>query len=173
MSCTSVWGNQAHHRMNSFTTDRRRTSLKTDSLGQFICYQAEQNRNNQKIEGTLSFGSFGSKPVFGSGPSSLPAIGSRNENSNIYKFELGTNSPGSGHLSLGMESKQFWSINNPFCPDYNMDTSCSSGGSSRYSSNNGSTGRLDWGAVVEGVYREEIGKMAQEIFWGSNRNSSQ
>ena len=75
----------------------------------------------------------------------------------------------SGRLSLGMESKQFSSHNNPFSSSYNMDTSSSSGGSSRYSSNSGSSGRLDWGAVV---YREEIGKMATEFHWGSKGGSN-
>ena len=57
-----------------------------------------------QLEGLWHLGHLGLKPMFGSGPTLLPTAGSKNENSNIYQFELGTNSP----LSVARGEKTFF-----------------------------------------------------------------
>ena len=134
------------------------------------CWGKHSNQNSNRNFGafgqsslqsnSLGFGAFGSNNSFSSsGPTSLPCTGFRNkESSNIYSFELNSQ-PGSGSasmLSLGVESKTYnWSSSGN--DSWKMDTS--SGGSSRTSSGHAS---LDWSGTVEGVFREEIQKMAEE-----------
>ena len=144
----SVWGNSGCWGKNS-------NNSKNDNFGAF-------GQKNQQSS-SLAFGAFGSSSVHigGSGPSSLPCTGFRSnkESSNIYSFELSGSGSGSGSgsmLTLGMESKTYnWSSGaaNP----WGMETA--SGGSSRTSSGHPS---LDWSNTVEGVFREEIQKMAED-----------
>ena len=126
---------------------------------------------NQKsigdLQGTrLALGPFGSNNNIGcdSGSTSLPTFGCNNKNSNIFNFEVGSSfsdTKGSGSISMltfGMEPKKYnWSSNSD-----NSLMEISSGGSSRTSSGHGSNSQLDWGGTVEGVFREEIGKMAMD-----------
>eukprot|EP00091_Calanus_sinicus_P013271 TRINITY_DN29491_c0_g1_i1.p1 TRINITY_DN29491_c0_g1~~TRINITY_DN29491_c0_g1_i1.p1 ORF type:complete len:161 (-),score=38.03 TRINITY_DN29491_c0_g1_i1:55-537(-) len=119
--------------------------------------------NSQK-----TFGPFGSNNNnhFNFGPASLPPCGFKTRDSKIYDFELNSSSSNTSGphsmLTLGMEPKQF-SWNNS--GNSWMDTS--SGGSSRCSSGHGSSNQLDWSGAVEGVFRDEIGRMAE----GYRRNS--
>ena len=172
------------NRRVSFGKEGKRGSFQTDSIANFGRTQSEQKTSGPSKEGCLGFGPFGSRTFHGSnsGATSLPTFGLKKANSNIYNFELGSTSPTAGYswstkesgpssmLTFGMEPKQFSCHSNPFCTEYLMDTSQSShsGGSSRTSSGNGSTCSLfDWGGVVENVFKEEIGKMAQEFHWGT------
>ena len=114
----------------------------------------------------LKSGPFGSGAF--SGPSSMPNM--QKENSKLFSFEIGSSSSGSSAagsgpsslLSFGMVSKKYnYSLTPGSKPDENkMDIS--SGGSSRNSSTTGSWSRLDWSGVVEGVFKEEIGRMVTE-----------
>merc|ERR1712243_366724 len=113
------------------------------------------------MSANLALGAFGSSnfQVGSSGPSSLPYTGFRSnkESSNIFSFELSGSGSGSGSmLTLGMESKMYsWSSDAG--NSLNMETT--SGGSSRTSSGHPS---LDWNNNVEGVFREEIQRMAED-----------
>ena len=150
-------GHQSVRGNSNFTNDSK--GFKTDAG------QKSLQTNN------LPLGPFGSTSNSrqGSGPTSLPAMGFKNQNSNVYSFELKSDSPntsGSGSssmLELGMEPKMYnWNSNG----NSRMDTS--SGGSSRTSSGHGSSNQLDWSGTVEGVFREEIRQMAE----GDRRNNS-
>ena len=150
----SVWSNFNSEGGASFGNNDR--GAKHDSMKPF-------GHNNQK-----SFGPFGSNnnPGYNSGPASLPPFGFKSRDSKIYDFELKSSSPNTSGphsmLTLGMEPKKFsWNNNGHSW----METS--SGGSSRASSGQGSSNQLDWSGTVEGVFREEIGKMAE----GHRRNS--
>ena len=140
----SVWGTSGCWGKNS-------NDSKKDNFGAF-------GQKNQQSN-SLAFGAFGSSSTHfgGSGPTSLPCTGFRSnkESSNIYSFELSGSGSGS-MLTLGMESKTYnWNTGagNPL----GMETA--SGGSSRTSSGHSS---LDWSNTVEGVFREEIQKMAED-----------
>ena len=144
----SVWGNSGCWRKNS-------NNSKNDSFETF-------GQKNQQSN-SLAFGAFGSSSTHfgGSGPTSLPCTGFRSnkESSNIYSFELSGSGSGSGSgsmLTLGMESKTYnW--NSGAGSPWGMETA--SGGSSRTSSGHPS---LDWSNTVEGVFREDIQKMAED-----------
>ena len=163
----------------SFGNEGRRASFKTDSLASFGRSQAaEQKTSGSFMDGCLGFGPFGSKSSYGtnSGATSLPTFVWKEQNSNIYRFELGSTSSSSSlscstkeseptsMLTFGMEPKKFNCHSNPFSDAYLVNTSCHSGGSSRNSSGSGSTSQLDWGGVVENVFKEEIGMMASRGF---------
>ena len=127
-----------------------------------------QKNNGSSTQGCLAFEPFGSKPSDGSGTG---AFGWQENNSNIYNFELGSTSSSSSlscsakgsepnsMLTFGTVPKKFNCKLNPFSNEYKMGAS---GGSSRNSSGNGSTSRLDWSEMVESVFKEEIGKMAED-----------
>ena len=154
----SVWGNSSCWGKNT-------NNSKNDNFGAFG--QKNQQSNN------LAFGAFGSNNFqvgsSGSGPSSLPCTGFRNdkESSNIFSFELSGSGSGSGSgsmLTLGMESKMYnWSSD----AGNSLKMETTSGGSSRTSSGHPS---LDWNNTVEGVFREEIQKMAEDQNIKNHRN---
>ena len=135
----------------------------------------EDQRNSQKEQtsGSLTFGPFGSKSVFGQsfGPKSLPTVGSKNINSRIYHFELGNCSSGSScsssasssgpssAIGFGMEPKRYnWGLNCISKTESSMQVA--SGGSSRSSGYYGSKTSINLGEMVENVFKEEIGKMS-------------
>ena len=62
-----------------------------------------------------------------------------------------------------MEPKKYNWGSNPFANTDQSLMEVSSGGSSRNSSSHGSNSRLDWGGMVESVFKEEIGKMAEGL----------
>merc|ERR1711942_351413 len=144
----SVWGNSSCWGKNT-------KNSKIDNFGAFG--QKNQQSNN------LAFGAFGSNnfQVGSSGPSSLPYTGFRNnkDSSNMFSFELSGSGSGSGSgsmLTLGMESKMYsWSGD----AGNSLKMETTSGGSSRTSSGHPS---LDWNNTVEGVFREEIQRMAED-----------
>ena len=138
------------------------TNSELDRQNGFEHRQVGQGGNN------LTFGPFGSKNNLIQ-PTSLPSEGSQRKNSKIFCFELGNHSsdsssssstPASGPNSLigfGMEPKKYnWMGKG----DQSMDWA--SGGSSRTSSGFGSRTQINLGNMVDNVFMEEIGKMAEE-----------
>ena len=154
----------------------RRASLKIENNRGFGNSQVEPGTN---ISG-LAFGPFGSKSAFGksTGPTSLPNDAAQGRGSKIFKFELGSCSSGSScsssaggsgpnsMLAFGMEPRRYnWgSIGFPN-PDQLLEGR--SGGSSRTSSCRGSQSRLNLGSMVENIFKEEIGKMAESFHRGT------
>jgi hypothetical protein len=67
-------------------------------------------------------------------------------------------------LTFGMEPKDYRCQSNPFSNGYTMETSYRSSGSSRSSSDAGSTSQLDWGGVIEVVFKEEIGNAVRRQY---------
>ena len=172
-STKNVWGNCTRSVggsiRNSFKPDDGRVA--------FGNFKADKKMDGSSKGECLAFGPFGSKISFGSssGPTSLPAFGLKKMNSKIYQFELGSASSGSSAssstkgsgsnslLTFGMEPKKYNWGSNPFANTDQSLMEVSSGGSSRNSSSHGSNSRLDWGGMVETVFKEEIGKMAEGL----------
>eukprot|EP00092_Neocalanus_flemingeri_P004083 GFUD01004395.1.p1 GENE.GFUD01004395.1~~GFUD01004395.1.p1 ORF type:complete len:147 (+),score=40.10 GFUD01004395.1:27-467(+) len=128
--------------------------------------------NTYRQNSDKSVGPFGSRNNFGesNGPSSLPAFSNQGHKSNIYSFETSSSSSSgsnsgtltrtNSNLSLGTESKKFsWTG-----PDKTFGGS-SSGSSSNSSNSSGSSRdldkRLDWGKLVDNVFKQEIGKLSE------------
>ena len=121
---------------------------------------------------SLTAGPFGSSSGSApfSGPSSMPAM--QKEKSKMFSFELGSTSSdssqscstgGSGSTSMlafGMVANKY-KHGSTFGSEEKKMEWASSGGSSRNSSNKGSWSQLEWGARVENVFKEEIGKMTE------------
>ena len=118
----------------------------------------------------MTVGAFGSKADFGS--TSLPNFTLSRENSKLFRFEVGSTSSGSSCsssttgsgssslLTFGIEPKNYRWDSSPCKKNKETKMDISSGESSRNSNAKGSNSRLDWDGMVESVYREEIGKMA-------------
>ena len=177
---SNVWGTFKKNG-DCFQNGGRRASFKTEGFAPFGSLKTEQNSAGSSGVGNFAVGPFGSNTSFESRRTSLPAFELKRRNSKINHFELGNSSSGSSSsnnntgsgpnsmLSLGTESKKYnWSTN-PFSnADQNMmDTSSGSGGSSRTSSGHGSYSQLDWDGTVDGVFKEEIGKMSLGFQRGS------
>ena len=140
---------------------------------------------NFKVEGQkgaghgysqLGQGPFGSKNMFGScsGPKSLPEESFQRKNSRLFRFELGncssdsscsSTAPSSGPNSIigfGMEPKKYnWGVKTDQAMDW------ASGGSSKASSGFGSRTNINLGKMVDKVFCDEIGKMAENLQRGS------
>eukprot|EP00092_Neocalanus_flemingeri_P076896 GFUD01095428.1.p1 GENE.GFUD01095428.1~~GFUD01095428.1.p1 ORF type:complete len:203 (-),score=49.49 GFUD01095428.1:114-701(-) len=182
----NVWGNCSRNIGGNLGkeggNEGRRGSFKADG-----CWMGGNRQEDQKTSGSstaecLASGPFGSKTDFGSSSqtSSLPAFGLQNKNSKMYCFELGSASSGSSIssstrgsgpnslLTFGMEPKKYsWDTTSSQTNGPSQIKS-SSGGSSRNSSCQGSNSRLDWSGMVESVYREEIGRMADSYQRGTS-----
>ena len=159
----NVWGktNKNDKEKNHFQTNSKMELQK--GFGRSKLGQAGNN---------LTFGPFGSKNVFesNSGSTSLPSEGSQRKNSRLFRFELGncssdsscsSSNPASGPNSIigfGMEPKKYNWLSKV---DQSMDWA--SGGSSRTSSGFGSRTGINLGNMVENVFMEEIGKMADNL----------
>jgi hypothetical protein len=183
----NVWG-KCNRNFGNIGNEGRRASLKLENNRGFGNSQVEQGTNNKG----LLFGPFGSKSESGtnngpfgksSGPTSLPNEGVQGRSSKIFKFELGSCSSGSScsssaggsgpnsMLAFGMEPIRYnWSsIGLPKTDQLPVGRS---GGSSRTSSCSGSQSRLNLGSMVENIFKEEIGKMAEsfhrETCFGTN-----
>ena len=167
-SFKNVWGKGNRNNSNRFGPEGPRSSFKMDGRQEFVNKQMEQNDASQCRQ--LTFGAFGSKFGTTSGPVSLPTDGWNNINSKFYTFEIGSSSsgssslsstPGSGpnsFLSFGMEPKNYdWAIKSF------AEFDSASRGSSQSSKNNGTKRHFDWGGMVENVFKEEIGKMAESF----------
>ena len=111
--------------------------------------------------GHVTDGAFGLKnnnvEESGLGSSSVPR-----QNAKIYQFEIGSDSssPSSGNwsgpssmLSLGVESKKYRGRSLSMFEMH--DKGFSSGGSSRKSSIEEKSGQIDWGHLVNSVFKEE------------------
>ena len=115
---------------------------------------------------SLKSGPFGSAAF--SGPSSMPTM--QKEKSKLFSFEIGSSSSGSSAagsgpsslLAFGMVAKKYNYIPTPGSRSDENKMDIASGCSSKNSSTTGSWSRLEWSGVVEGVFREEIGKMVGE-----------
>ena len=146
----NVWGHpnkssKANHLNAAFNLDNQKGFEK-----------AFQGPNN------LAFGAFGSKA--NSGPTSLPSNGFNSSNSKMFSFELGncssdsscgSSAPTSGPNSIigfGMEPKKF-----SWVGKYDQSRS------SRPSSGFGSRNNINLGHMVDNVFMEEIGKMADTL----------
>ena len=159
----NVWGNLDR----SSKTNQLNASFNIDSHKGFE--KTFQGANN------LAFGPFGSKT--NSGPTSLPSNGFNSGNSKIFSFELGncssdssctSSAPTSGPNSIigfGMEPKKF-----SWAGKYDQSSDWGSGEASRPSSGFGSRNHMNLGNMVDNVFMEEIGKMADTLqkescFW--------
>ena len=138
--------------------------------------QSSFNKESQNSIGhsNLAVGPFGSKTIFASnaGPTSLPNDAFQRKNSRIFRFELGNYSsdsscsstaPTSGPNSIigfGMEPKKY---------NWKNDQSLEwgSGHSSEKSSGFGSRANINLGSMVDKVFMDEIGKMADTFQRGS------
>ena len=83
------------------------------------------------------------------GSPSTPWGSSQEQNDKMYQFELESNSSGSGNnstLSFGMESKKFNWGSKADESTMNFTNGVSSGG------------HIDWGGMVNSVFKEETGK---------------
>ena len=170
----NVWSNINRDIGSSFANDGRRASFSQNGFRDFGNFLVDPRKSRSPAGSGLSSGPFGSKMNYGSnsGPTSMPEFGYHTKNPKIYQFELGSSSsgssgtssrPGSGPNSLltfGMEPKKHDWFSKPVTNKHSK-TEVPSGGSSRYSSNQGSNNRLDWGGVVEGVFKEEVRKMSE------------
>ena len=176
-NCKNVWG-----KCNRYTgNDGLQTTSEIKDQREFGNPKKEEGPNFNW--GNLALGPFGSKSLFGtsSGPASLPTVGSKRRNSRIYHFELGTcssgsscssSAPASGPSSVigfGMEPKRYnWGLNSLSKTEQAMEVT--SGGSSRSSGCYGSRTSINLGEMVENIFKEEIGKMAENLqrrscFW--------
>ena len=161
----------------------RRASLKIESNRGFGHSQVKTGTTSSG----LALGPFGSKSAFGtntgpfgttSGPTSLPNDAVQRRNSKIFKFELGSCSSGSSCsssaggsgpnslLAFGMEPRRY-NLGTTGFPETDQLLDGRSGGSSRTSSCSGSQTRLNWGSMVENIFKEEIGKMAESFHRGT------
>ena len=139
-------------------------------------YHVDNGASAESIPGCrLTFGPFGSKFVSGtgSGSTSLPPYGLKKRNSRIYTFELGRSSSGSSYcssgsnLTFGMEPKKYSLGTNGFAETDISLMKARSRGSDRSSSCFGYKRRLDWGSMVDKIFKEEIEKMTESFQRGN------
>ena len=163
----NVWGKCNRTNANSSINEGSR---------RFGNYHVDNGSSAESIPGChLTFGPFGSKFVSGSGSgsTSLPPDGLKKINSRIYTFELGRSSSGSGYcssgslLTFGMEPKTYNLGTNGFAETDISLMKTRSQGSARSSSCFGSKRRLDWGSMVDTIFKEEIEKMAESFQRGN------
>ena len=177
-SSKNVWGKTTDTNKGfSFGNDGTKPSLR---LRPFGSSQVTTTQGNS-AGGCLALGPFGTSAPFGSssGTTSLPTFAFGKEKSKLYHFEIGSASSGSSCsssttgsgsnslLTFGMEPKNYRWDSNTFLKSDEAKMEVSSGGSSRNSSNHGSNNRLDWGGMVESVFKEEIGNMAEGLQRGT------
>ena len=123
----------------------------------------------------LAIGPFGSKPA---GATALSTFTYLEEKSKFYTFEVESSSSGSSCssttgsgsnsvLTFGMQSKNYWQESDLLIKADENTRKMSSDSSSRMFSNHGSNSCFDWDGMVEGVFKEEIGKMTEAVQWGT------
>ena len=159
----NVWG-----KSNRTNAD---TSMNNDSR-RFGNYHVDNGASAESIPGChLTLGPFGSKFVSGtgSGSTSLPPYGLKKRNSRIYTFELGRSSSGSSYcssaslLTFGMEPKTYDLGSNGFAETDISLMKTRSQGSDRSYSCFGSKRRLDWGSMVDTIFKEDIEKITESF----------